>query len=800
MNFLPLLNPSLLYFLPLAAIPVILHLFTLHRVKTVDLSTYRFLFDSYIQQRRRLKFVEAIIAILRTLFLVLLVVMLARPAIQHWQSLFGRASGHEVVLLLDTSVSMNTTAAGKSALDRAKSVALAIVEKLGSDDRLTLYRIGARPEEVFSRFAADSTAIRDRIEGLKAGSSRANMLAAFTQIFGPQAPPREKPTVYLLTDSQASGWKELKQQPVEQLLPKESRFLVVNCGSSDPLPNRALIGDAPRQVRSIVGLPVRLRPRVVNHSLSESVDVVISVQIAGKEVARPSLLLKPGETAFKEVIYVPTEPGVVEGRFELERPQGGLEDGFPDDDSYLFTLQVAAPMKVLVVNGAPSNDPFETETLFLRTALTAPDDKSDGTAVPGQMSPPAPAPGQATPAVVRNDFVRSLDLQEIGEGALNEEVLRDAGVVVLANCGLLNGNQFAFLRNFITAGGGLLIFPGDKVNPDSYNQQFFALPNVTDRRFIPIDFGPPVGDVNDSQQAQRFASESLDFAHPVLSVFDTPQSRYLTNARFYRRVAVKVPPADSDRRNFWTLATFSDGQPALIESWFGEGRMLIAAFPASSKWSNLPLKPEFVPLLLRMVAHVEHRPGLESPSVVPPVGKAELGVAKDWEPVRGSVTDPAGHTTPLEFRQSGSRWLTAVEQTTEKGYYRVDVRGGGNDEGKVGTAAFAVNLSPEESNFERMNADQVRALFPDTAVEFFDASAEAQQEFGRVGGDDLEIWRPLILLMFAVIGIEFLLATGGGQRPDTGDDPTVAERVQSLNPADWVGRMTGAPAPGDPSA
>ena len=40
------LHTSLLYLLPLAAIPIVLHLLTLHRLRTVELSTFRFLFDS----------------------------------------------------------------------------------------------------------------------------------------------------------------------------------------------------------------------------------------------------------------------------------------------------------------------------------------------------------------------------------------------------------------------------------------------------------------------------------------------------------------------------------------------------------------------------------------------------------------------------------------------------------------------------------------------------------------------------------------------------------------------------------
>src|SRR5437667_9174071 len=97
-------NWGLLWLLPLAAIPVLLHLLTLHRLKTVELSTFRFLFDSYVQQRRRMQFLEALLAMLRTLFLLLLVVAFGRPAIKNWSGLFFKAgSGREIIMLVDCS-------------------------------------------------------------------------------------------------------------------------------------------------------------------------------------------------------------------------------------------------------------------------------------------------------------------------------------------------------------------------------------------------------------------------------------------------------------------------------------------------------------------------------------------------------------------------------------------------------------------------------------------------------------------------------------------------------------------------
>src|SRR5437588_9818116 len=116
---MPFLHPALLLLLPLAAIPVLLHLLTLHRLKTVELSTFRFLFDSYVQQRRRTQFLEALLAMLRTLFLLFLVLMVARPVVQHWGSLFRpEGSGHEVILLIDCSASMSARTAGEPAIER----------------------------------------------------------------------------------------------------------------------------------------------------------------------------------------------------------------------------------------------------------------------------------------------------------------------------------------------------------------------------------------------------------------------------------------------------------------------------------------------------------------------------------------------------------------------------------------------------------------------------------------------------------------------------------------------------------
>lgn len=770
MNFL---HPALLALLPLAAIPLLLHLLTLHRLKTVELSTFRFLFDSYVQQRRRMQFLEALLAILRTLFLLLLVLMMSRPVARHWQGLFGAeggAGGREVILLIDCSASMSARTGGTAAFDRAKAAALSVVDRLSPDDRLTIIKVGAKPEELLSRFNTDTKGILDAIENLKVTSSRGNIFAALLQLFGPEASRRTNPMVYLFTDLQASGWKEVRNQGLDRLIPAGTPFVVVHVGSKEALPNVAVIGDTPRRNHCIAGLPFTLQPRVVNYSKTERAEVTLSIFLDEKEVARAPLVLKPGETAVRRVVITPREPGLHRGRYEIGAK---APDRFPDDDRFLFTLTVEPRVRVLLVNGGTAADPTENESRFLWTALT---------------SGPDSAPTDKKPAVLdgSKEFLRSLDVREVPESTLSPEVLRDASVVVLANCGSLN-NQFEALRNFVAAGGGLLILPGDKVNPETYNTQLFPVPGPQGERLTAAKLGPPEGDPDKAETFEQLAS--LDLAHPALAAFDNPDpdARHFKTVRIYKRFKVELP---AKRANAWPLARFANGMAALVESRLGDGTVILSSFPFHPRWTNLPTKPDFVPLVLRLAAHVERRPEADVSSVVVADGSAEIGVSTSWSPAEVTVRDPAGHLLPQALERAGARLLGAFDKTSERGYYTVDVRSTKSDQARAAALAFAVNLAAEESDFTLLGEKEVRELLPNATLTFVDATSEAQIE-GPVGKEK-ELWSALIWIVFAVIGIEFLLATLGGPRQRGDEDAPLAERILALSPGAWVGRMTGA--------
>ncbi|MBQ18391.1 MAG: hypothetical protein CMJ65_14835 [Planctomycetaceae bacterium] len=804
-------NPLLLWFLPLALIPVLLHLLTLHRLKTVELSTFRFLFDSYVQQRRRMKFLEWLIALLRTLFLLFLVFAISRMRMpDYWETLFGGgAGGRDVVLMLDTSASMGAATDGRTALERSQEAARKVVEKLQPGDHVTVIRVDERPEQLLRRFQASTEEIQNEIDNLETGPSRGNLYAAFSQLFSGDSPEISKlknPQVFLFTDLQQSGWDEFRGGETAVKVPAGTDLRVVNVGSGRPLDNYAVVGNPPAQSRVIVGLPVTLRPRVANFSLSRntSSDFAVTISINGQQVDRQPLSVKAGKTEEVEVIYMPNQPGILKGQFEI------TGDPFLDDNIYRFTLDVRPQVQVLLVNGNPAPIPLDDAGLYVRTALTATntgDDEPDGDEKPAEAADPAAkdlGPGR--------EFVRALDVHELPEAQLNADALARAAVVILANCGSLDAARFTLLRNFVNKGGGLIVLPGDKVAPDVYTKQFFPDPNDPKTPLLAATLGVAVGDPTKTETFSKFSN--IDFSNAILSVFDAGKTPYLTRVQVYRHFALTLP---EERGSSWPLIAFAGTDaPAVIEGSYGDGRVVLSAFAFHSKWSNLPMRPEFVPLVLRMVSQVMKRPELDGPSVVPAGGTAEFFAEEaGWDPVSAKVENlTTGVPTPLEqFQRSKSRLVGAFDRTISQGFYDVEVSGGSTARPKQGKLAFAVNLASGESDFRTLGgnlpttddpdamtgrmervgtevATMLDGLVPGETLQVVDATAEAQQQYGEPGQQS-EIWRWLIFVMFIVIGAEFLLSTLSGQVAE-GEEDGALEKIKQLSPGGWVGRMTGA--------
>ena len=728
MNFL---HTLLLWFLPLALIPLILHVLTLFRARTVELATYRFLFDSFHRQRRQLRFQEALLTFLRTLFLLWLVLLVCRPVVRHWQTLFRTGGGRDRIVLLDASSSMNRRGAGRTAFQRARTAALELAAGLPRGERLSVLRVGARPEEILRRTPPGDESVRRRIEALECGNSRGDWLAAFAALDAAGL-FANRPTLYLLTDGQSSDWREARERGLGGLVPDGTPVFVVRVGDPAVGDNLSVVGDAPLDGTAVAGLPLLLQARVLNPGRAMA-DVTVRLILNDQEAGRATLSLKAGGEAVAALSCVPSEAGSLCGRFEI-----GMDD-FPDDNAYLFALHVEPRVPVLLVNGHPDRDPLADAALYLRSALRArPEEQSE-----------------AAGLLPARSFLQALQVEEVPPTGVNAARLAKISVAILANVGRLELAQWIELQKFVADGGGLLVFPGDQSDPFDYNRFLFTVAGAAQARLSPFELAAVQGDAGRPRDGDRLTA--LDIRHPALNVFDDPQAHYLAGVSIFRHFQLRLQEGARGGR---VLARFAKSDaPALVESRYGEGISIIAAFPADNRWSNLPLKPEWVPLALRLVSYAQRRADLRAPRLASADGRDQVSVPADWAPVTGQLIDPSGHSTPLIFRRGeAQRCVAPLDDVRQKGFYRIQVSGGAPGVPETAAAVLAVNVPREESDVQSLTLGDLRGLLPKADIKLVEAGVDAQQAHGGLG-EEREVWRPLIFLLFAVMLIEFLIST-----------------------------------------
>ncbi len=175
------LHPLLLWFLPLAAVPLVLHLITLYRLRTVELSTFRFLMDSYIQQRRRMKLLEWLLMLLRTAFVALIVSCWPGRSPRNMAFCSAATSGRDVVLIVDAGVTTGLQTAGSSALKRGKEAAAVVAKKLAPHDYVTLIRAGSQPQLLYRGYLTDNKELLQKIDAIKPDIATADLAAALAE-------------------------------------------------------------------------------------------------------------------------------------------------------------------------------------------------------------------------------------------------------------------------------------------------------------------------------------------------------------------------------------------------------------------------------------------------------------------------------------------------------------------------------------------------------------------------------------------------------------------------------------------
>jgi len=278
------------------------------------------------------------------------------------------------------------------------------------------------------------------------------------------------------------------------------------------------------------------------------------------------------------------------------------------------------------------------------------------------------------------------------------------------------------LKRFVEQGGGLLVILGEH-----------STWSTGDAALLPVTLGAAV----DRMEGRGGALGFLDYSHSVFEIFKAQRSGSFAGTRVFRYRAVTAAPGGR------VLAKFDDGAIAAAELRVGLGRVFVWNTTVDDSWSDLAVRPVFLPLVHQMVRYVGR---YEEPAAWRTVGQVldltEGSILVGSRRDRVALT-PSGRRVPLSSG-SGPEFLELDEQ----GFY--ELRNAGSTEARP--PAVAVDIDPAESDLATMDTGEFTAAVTGRAGSTASGTAAAEQ----VTPQDLErrqaIWWYLLfggLLLFA---------------------------------------------------
>ncbi|MBI4553011.1 MAG: BatA domain-containing protein [Candidatus Latescibacteria bacterium] len=688
------LNVAMLAGLVAAAIPILIHLFHRQRVRTVDFSSIAFIKPLHLRQSRAFKLRQILLLLVRSAIIALAVFAFARPAVQGTFGSVLSPATHEktaVAIVLDNSYSMGAGGSEESAFARAKETGRRILSRLSDGDELVLVLTAAPPSATSDRPVQGVDRLRTALEKTvlsnKPGDIGAALTLASSLLSKASTLTRE---VYLMTDVQQHDWRSLAEgQTAVRLDPRVNLFLFPV--PSPPVRNASLdavtLGGRLVETRQ----PLSIVATVTNRSQEPLRDRLVSLSLNGVKRGSMRISAEPGKTGIARFSPTVDDPGHYAGYVELE------EDDLDADNHRYFTVTIPDKINALVVADEESG-------YFLRHVLS-------------------PAGAMTSPVAVTTAPV----------DALNEGRLSGYRVVVLTGGRDLSPAHLSALDRFVASGGGLILFLGDGVNAASYN------PGLLSTLFscaIQGRIGTP------GQQQSHLSVGWIDQEHPVFEVFKPAQGWLADSPRFFS--SYRLSPGPQAR----VIARFSDGTPAIVEGQSGRGRALLIPSAPNMRWSDLPLKSLFVPLMHRGVRYVGTDFDASGKEIV--VGTPTERVVS-WsdadEPV--TVVLPSGGTERLKPVSSNSGMAVTVAHTDEPGIYRIQ-------SGDRLLNEFAVNVDTKESDPARLDLAEVRRLLNGTPVRIVQPNANLAEEILQ-SQQEHEVWKLLLWGALALILVESLL-------------------------------------------
>ena len=176
------LAAPLLAAMVLASVPIIIHILNRRRFQIIDWPPMKYLKLTLKRNRRRIRIEQMILLAMRTLAVILLILAVARPVIPQngLAALLPGRNRASHLIVIDDSLSMGYTTAGRSAFQVAQNAAADLLKAAGSQDSATIL-LTSQPDRPLVRDGSlqDAAKFADLVAGLSLTDTPSNWSTTF---------------------------------------------------------------------------------------------------------------------------------------------------------------------------------------------------------------------------------------------------------------------------------------------------------------------------------------------------------------------------------------------------------------------------------------------------------------------------------------------------------------------------------------------------------------------------------------------------------------------------------------------
>jgi len=716
-------------------VPLAIHLLFRNRFEIVDWGAMRFLESVVRVNRRRLQLRNLLLLIVRCAIPILLAFCLARPVMTGWQTLPGDEPV-SMVLAIDASDSLALEIdANSTRFSKLITMAEQIVASLprGSDVSLVTSASSGRSEarnESVTASQTDAQSVLTALRAIRMGGapmSVEGMLSESLRKVSTGATERRQ--VVVLTDDAASDFLQQQMAALEPIGERREAqkpvpsIAWVEAWTSQPVlaNNRRITRLEPAQSASVPGQSIvwEVEARVDGDAATIA---TLDIRVDGTSLESKTLAFRSGlaRTTFSTTFETAGRHAV-----EVSLPS---EDSFSPDDRLRSDFVTLPPIDVWLVDGNPSDKPLMSDTDYLAIALS-----------PFSLS------GSKAVDLFRTTRVAARSISKKDENAPK--------IVVLADVGVLSKESASWLSNFVESEGGTVVmFAGPATDNATWGEQWI---DSSGKPMLPMRWGD-VKAVEEGDTGLKVDESRLTY--PPLAAFAREAKGTLSSVDVtsHREMLPSEDITNSSTGAANVILRLQDGDPLIAVADVGKGKIMQVATTANDRWTSLPRRLAFVPLIQRLFMHlaIGESSTTTSTSGEPIViDKSQLANPAETAPGKWNVTTPDGETIPIEMVDGDLRF----GNTDVAGVYRFESDGKATAYAAVNVPEAELKLARVEPSIRQEASKRIGATSHASLAEY--QADDSTRRFGR------GIWRYLLLALLAAMIVEPFLQQRSARIP-----------------------------------